>query len=154
MDSCGKNVYERFLEDASWRSNPFAQHMGIEILQLDETGCTGVMNLRPFHLNPNHGVHGGALYTLADNLSGIVSLLWGLDHFGKTFEELSVTTVTGGLNFLRPVHGSKVVGRATPRKMGRSLAVVDVSLTDDRGQECCSGTLTFYYVDRQRFVQG
>ncbi len=152
MDSCSKSVYQRFLTHEAGRDNPFASHMGIEIVELSEAGCTGVMTLQPYHFNPNNGVHGGALYTLGDNVAGTMALTWGMDHFGKTVDELSVTTVTGTLNFLRPVKGTKVIGRATPRKMGRTLAVLDVSLTDDQGKETCSGTYTFYYVDRDRFV--
>lgn len=134
-------------------SSGFTQYCGIQLLALDEKGATGEMALTEHHLNPNGGVHGGALYSLADTIGGYSSVAWGTEHLHKIPGELACTTITGNLNFLRQAKGSKLTCRADYRKMGRTVAVVDVSIRDDQGAETCSGTFTFMFVDRKRFMK-
>lgn len=151
MDFCSNQLWEQII--ALRQGENFLQHCGIVLTQLDEKGATGEMEITPHHLNPNKGVHGGAFYTLADSVSGGAAIAWGVQTFGKSPQEISCTTVTGSLNFLRVAKGSKLICRADYRKMGRTLAVVDVSIRDDLGNETCSGSFTFLFVDRTRFMK-
>ena len=55
-------------------------------------------------------------------------------------------TVNYSMNFLRPAWGSnrKIRCRAQAVKLGRTLSVFGMSLTDDEGVEVASGNFTFY----------
>lgn len=154
MDFCDKDVFERVKECGHGDgTNGFRELCGIRITHLGPDGGVGEMPLGPQHLNPNGTVHGGALYTLADTVAGHAAIAWGLAATGRGPDSLACTTVTGSLNFLRPARGEKLVCRATCRKMGKTLSVLDVSILDDRGEETCSGSFTFYYIDRGRYVK-
>jgi acyl-CoA thioesterase len=51
------------------------------------------------------------------------------------------------MEFLRPATGKKIYCVATPKKMGRSLSTIQVSLTNDEGVEVATGTFTFFMLD-------
>ena len=89
--------------------------------------------------------------SIADAVGGAAALAWGLAATGKSMDELRVVTVNGNLNYLRPARGTCIYAEARYRKMGRTMAVIDLSLTDDQGEEVCSGTFTFMYVQFQRY---
>ena len=151
MDFYGKPATE---EMEKWiGTESFARHCGIEILRMDETGGVGRMPQKPFHFNPIKGVHGGALYSLADSIGGHAALVWGLHHLDKKLSELTCTTVNSSVSFLRPAKGTELTCYATYHKMGHTIAVVDISIHDYRDVEVFCGTFTFMYVDRKRFVK-
>lgn len=154
MDFCDKSAFERVKDYGHGDgSNGFRELCGIRITALSPDGGSGEMPLGPQHLNPNGTVHGGALYTLADTVAGHAAIAWGMAATGRGADSLACTTVTGSLNFLRPARGTKLVCLANCRKMGRTLAVLDVSILDDQGRETCSGGFTFCYVDRARYTK-
>lgn len=127
----------------------FAEHNRITILTTDDEGCTAEMILGPEQLNGNQEIHGGALYTLADTMAGVSVGVWGIRRFGPS---ISSVTVNSSFQFMRPLRcGDKVLAKGTYRKMGRSLAVVDVSVTDINGLELCGGTFTYYFIDLDRY---
>lgn len=65
--------------------------------------------------------HGGAIASFADTVGDFaVALLVG----GP------VPTINLRIDFLRPAGGNELLATATVRKMGRSLAVVDVEILD------------------------
>ena len=48
------------------------------------------------------------------------------------------------MEFLRPALGPEIVCEAVPKKRGRHLCVVAVTLTNAAGKVVCTGTYTFY----------
>lgn len=154
MDSCDNNIYEqvKFYGHGNG-TNGFRELLGITITELGPNGGVGEMPLGPQHLNPNGTIHGGALYSLADTVTGHVAIANGCVLLGKTPRDLACTTVSGSLNFLRQARGSKLTCVVTCRKMGKTLAVMDVSILDDQGTETSAGSFTYYYLDRARFLQ-
>lgn len=154
MDFCDKDAFERVKEHGHGDgTNGFRELCGIRITALGPDGGTGEMPLGPQHLNPNGTVHGGALYTLADTVAGHAAIACAMASTGRGADSLACTTVTGSLNFLRPARGTKLVCLANCRKVGKTLAVLDVSILDDQGTETCSGSFTFCYVDRARYTK-
>jgi len=154
MDFCDKNVFEQILAYGHGDgTNGFRDLVGVKVTGLSPEGGTGELLLDARHLNPNGTVHGGALYTLADIVTGYTAIAWAMDATGKSVEELACTTVSGSLNFLRQARGSKLICRAACRKMGKTLAVMDVSIFDDQNVEVSAGSFTYYYLDRKRFQQ-
>ena len=87
--------------------------------------------------NPHGIVHGGALTTLADTAAGCCACSKG-GH---------CVTSNCTMEFLRPATGKKIFCEATPKKLGRSLSTIQVTLTNDSGDVVATGTFTFFMLD-------
>lgn len=118
--------------------DPFPRFNHMKVLAFyDDGSAEGELSITPDSLNPMGCVHGGCLCTLADAVAG-----WG----AAASQKKTCVTVSTSLNYLRPALGSneKIHCLATPRKLGKTLCVYEVSLTDDSGKEVVSGELTFF----------
>ena len=89
-------------------------------------------------LNPHGMVHGGALVTLADTVAGTCAC----SRYGNT-----CVTTNSTMEYLRPGTAPGVLCRAEAVKIGRTLSVVRVELTDSREQLVATGTYTFCMMD-------
>lgn len=108
---------------------------GITITAARSNGTAeGILSVTESNLNPHGTVHGGCLYTLADTVAGTAVAA----ACGKP-----CVTVNGTLEFLRPATGSAVSCTASPKKLGRTLCVMQVELTGEAGKLVATGTFTF-----------
>jgi len=57
-----ESLYKRLEED------PFARHLGVELLDVREGFARARMPLKPFHRNAFGLIHGGAIFGLADSV--------------------------------------------------------------------------------------
>ena len=48
------------------------------------------------------------------------------------------------MEYLRPANGTKIYCEATPKKLGRTLSVVQLVLTNDKNVVVATGTYTFF----------
>ena len=68
-------------------------------------------------------IHGGALYSVADNLAGIAAASYGF----------YVTTVSGNIQYLKAVRNvDKVLCEAKVIKAGKTISAVHVDITDGK----------------------
>ena len=88
-------------------------------------------------------VHGGALYTLADNAAGSA-----VHTDGRSY-----VTQDGGLHFLRNQAEGVVRATGTVRHRGRSTALVSVEVTGEDGTVLAMGDFSFFCVDRSRMAE-
>lgn len=112
----------------------FSYENGILVTDVESGYARGELTVGPDSINPHGNVHGGALTTLADTVAGCCACSKGG----------SCVTSGSTMEFLRPANGSKIVCEATPKKLGRSLSVVQVVLTNDQNKEVAMGTFTFF----------
>ncbi len=112
---------------------------GITILSVHPDGTAeGVLNAAETSQNPHGTIHGGCLYTLADTVAGsAVAAACGRP----------CVTANSSMEFLRPATGAKVFCSARPKKLGRILCVMDVTLTGENGKIAATGTFTFAITD-------
>lgn len=98
----------------------------------------GVLEVTPQSLNPLGIIHGGCLATLADTVAGMAAACTS----GKPF----CVTVNYALNFLRPALATnkQIHCIAKPRKLGRTLCVYEIALTDDQEKIVATGDFTFF----------
>lgn len=139
MVSCSEE--KQFAVEKVRASDAFSIYNHVSVTKLLEDGSAeGELEVHPDSLNPYHIVHGGALATLADAVAGC-------GVFSAT--GYYCVTVNYAFNFLRPAKGTnqKIVCRATPEKLGRTLCVYHVSLTDDQGEEVANGNFTFFLTE-------
>ena len=103
----------------------FSSYNGITVTKLEKDVAEGELVITPQSLNSGGIVHGGCLATLADTVAGN-----------------GVACAT----FLSPAcgDGHKIYCRAIPQKIGRTLCLYEVSLTDDNGREVAAGSFTFF----------
>ncbi|WP_297720974.1 PaaI family thioesterase [Intestinimonas sp.] len=136
MASCSKPVPIK--EGPVRVSDPFSSYNHIQITELYEDGtAVGALTVHPDSLNPYGIVHGGCLATLADTVGGSGVLA----ATGRP-----CVTVNYAFNFLRPAKGENrhIFCRAQPEKLGQTLCVYHLVLTDDNGVEVANGNFTFY----------
>lgn len=130
-----ENLTERFTEVN--RRNPFVQHNHIEIVQVGPDRALLRLVLREESLNPHGLVHGGALFTLADNAAGCAA-----SSDGRAY-----VTQASDFHFLRTLASGTVFAEALVQHRGRSTVLVDVKLTDDEERLLAEAIFTFFCVD-------
>lgn len=120
-------------------ASPFIAFLGLKITDADEAtnAVTMTMPMRDAleRGGPMKGqFHGGPVASLIDTVGDFaVALAVG----GP------VPTMNFRVDYLRPSSGQTLMGVATARKIGRTVAVVDIDVTDDQGRLCAVGRGTY-----------
>lgn len=112
----------------------FSYENGAIVTDVAPGYAKGELTIGPDSINPHGNVHGGALTTLADTVCGCCACSKGD----------SCVTANSSMEFLRPANGTKIYCEATPKKMGRTLTVVQFTLTNDQSAVVATGTFTFF----------
>lgn len=139
MDSCNNPLPLDY--PAAMLSDPYSRHNQIRVTAVYPDGSAeGELTITPESLNPYGIVHGGCLASLADTVAG-----WAV----SVSQGKNTVTVNYAFNFLHPAKGSNraIHCRAVPEKLGRTLCVYRLVLTDDAGVEVANGNFTFFLLD-------
>ena len=115
----------------------FSYENGVTVTHVEPGRAEGVLVIGPNSINPHRNVHGGALATLADTVGGCCACSTG----GVC------VTASSSMEFLRPANGSVITCVATPRKMGRTLTVIQTDMYNDEKKLVATGTFTFFMVE-------
>lgn len=118
---------------------PFNRLLGLRLLNRDDRVAEVGLAPREELLQEEGRVHGGLLSSLMDTTA--VYLAWPQRPAGT-----SMTSIEFKLNFLRPAQlaGGEILARATPVKLGRMVAVVDVEAHQD-GLLLAKGLFTYAF---------
>ena len=136
MDSSSEG--KRFLLEKDGMMDTFSIHNHISVTRLLKDGSAeGELEVGPESLNIYGVVHGGCLATLADTVGGCCACSKGG----------ICVTASSTMEFLRPANGSAITCVATPKKLGRTLSVVQVELFNDNQTLVATGTFTFFMVE-------
>ena len=138
-----ENMKTLRLETLKLGANAFTDHNFIRLESAEADCAVYRLDIRPESRNPFGMVHGGALYTLADDAAG------GAAHSdGRHY-----VTQHGDLHFLdNRAHGTiRAAGRV--RHRGRSTVLVDVEITDESGSLLATGAFSYFCVDRKRMEE-
>ena len=119
------------------KPHQFSYENGMLVTHAEPGLVRGELTVSENSVNPHGMVHGGALTTLADTVAGCCACSKG-GH---------CVTSNCTMEFLRPAYGKKIYCEATPKKMGRSLSTIQVSLTNDEGAVVATGTFTFFMLE-------
>jgi len=106
--------------------SPFHKLLGLQLGSLDEQAETLELQM-PFNADIERGpgsgqYHGGVIASLID-IAGDYALIWALG-FG-------VPTINFRTDYLRPAFNTRLRARATIRRIGRTVGVVDIDVIDD-----------------------
>jgi len=125
-------------------NNAFAKSNRIELEEIRPDYAVFRLHIRPESKNTYGMVHGGAIYTMADNAAGYAAHTDGRDY----------VTMTSALHFLRNQSEGDVFATAHVRHRGRSTCLIAVDITGDGGRLLATGEFTFFCIDRERLVSG
>jgi uncharacterized protein (TIGR00369 family) len=137
-DEVGPKLDARHLEDLKERvrQSPFHQWAGLELLSVGDGQAELLMELRPYHFNPQGIVHGGIITAIADTSIGLAlrSLLRpGLTH----------RTAQLNVHFLAKGEGTRLIGRGRTRHLGRQMGYGEADVADSEGRLIARATGTF-----------
>lgn len=122
----------KFLEDRLW----FNRLLGMRVARVHKDGVTVECPMRPDLANAAGGMHGGVFATLADAAVGI--------SLQRYFEGMRpITTVELKINYFRPVTEGRVFARARLVRVGATICVGSVHLTNDHGREVGAALVTY-----------
>lgn len=122
------------------RPHQFSYENGVLLTKVEPGYAEGVLQVGPDSVNPYGNVHGGALATLTDTVSGCCACSQGG----------SCVTANCSMEFLRPATGPLITCSATPKKLGRTLSVIQAELRNAAGELVATGTYTFFmYRERE-----
>ena len=124
---------QRMLDDS-----PYIGFMNLEVVSTDpdESQVVIKMPMRPeFERRAGTGqYHGGAIAALID-IAGDYAVVLKVGG--------GVPTINFRVDYLRPATNTALTATATTRRLGRSVAVVDIDVCDDNGKLCAVGRGTY-----------
>ena len=122
-------------------ANAFTDYNFIKLEAAEPDRAVYRLDIRPESRNPYGMVHGGALYTMADDAAGTAAHGDGRHY----------VTQHGDLHFLdNRAHGTI---RAAGQVRHRGRSTVDVEITDESGALLATGTFSYFCVDRKRMAE-
>lgn len=115
----------------------FTEFLQIRVAETHEDGVTIEVPTKDFYFNPDGSLHGGLIATIADE-----SVWYAIEHALNSSRHS--TTVELKVNYLRPAIDTACV-RARTRlvKVGKTLCVGSVEVTDERGKLCAIASVTY-----------
>lgn len=112
-------------------NDKFAESAGIVIESITEDSVECTMEVKDIHRNSVGGVHGGAIFTLADYTFAIHSNLdnlCGVD-VGNTVGQ------SCNISYLKSTRGSCLIAKSKCLNKGRNMSVYQVNIKDDLDKE-------------------
>ena len=121
---------------ARLEKNGFMNYNHIEMENVERDYAVFRLQVRPENRNVYGMVHGGAIYTLADNATGSAAHTDGRNY----------VTQSGTLHFLRNQREGIIRAQARVRHRGRSTVLVAVDVVGDDGTLLASGEFSFFCI--------
>ena len=125
------------------RKNAFMLHNYIELERVEKDRAVFKLDIRPESCNPYGLIHGGAIYTLADNATGAAA-----HSDGRYY-----VTQTSALHFLRNQPEGEIQADARVRHRGRPTCLVTVDILGEDETLLATGEFTFFCVDAKLMEQ-
>lgn len=125
-------------------SNTLVQNLGIEFTEVGDDYLIAKMPVDSRTVQPFRILHGGASVSLAETIGSVASILC---------VDLSTSQAVGleiNANHLSSAReGATVFGKVTPIRVGKTIHVWHIEITDEHGKRICISRLTMAIVERQ-----
>jgi uncharacterized protein (TIGR00369 family) len=119
---------------------PFNALLGLEILRAHPDGITLRCKIRPDLLNSHGALHGGVTASLVDAAVGVA-----IQHRLRGARPIS--TVELKVSYFLPIMGGALLARAHLLRVGSTLCVGRVDLTDTNGNLVGTAIVTYIFLD-------
>ena len=116
--------------------------LGIEITDLGDKYISGKMPVDERTKQPFGLLHGGASAAFAETLGSI-----GAGN-QVNLEQYSVVGIELNSSHLKAVKSGWVYGRATPIRIGRTIQVWDINITNEKDEAVCKSRLTLAVIKK------
>ncbi len=123
------------LDQAPSSGMPFADLIGIRIVDSSAEEVRGLLDWAPERCTAGGVLHGGAVMALADSLGGACAFL-------NLPTGMLTATIESKTNFFRPVTRGTVEAVARPLHVGKSTMVVQTDVLDEEGRRVAQVTQT------------
>ena len=118
------------------KRNAFANHNFLELEAVEPDRAVVRLTIRPESKNPGGMVHGGAMFTMADNATGVA-----VHTDGRSY-----VTQNGSLHFIANQPEGTIRATAQVRHRGKKTALAVVDITNEGGKLLATGEYTFFCV--------
>jgi 1,4-dihydroxy-2-naphthoyl-CoA hydrolase len=119
-----------------WRDNTLLGALGIEMLEMSEEKVVARMPVDKRTHQPYGILHGGASAALAETVASVGSFL-----IAQKQNSIAVG-VDLHITHLKSKRHGWVTGVATPKKIGKSIHVWDIEISDEQGDLIATAKLT------------
>jgi uncharacterized protein (TIGR00369 family) len=119
---------------------PFNTLLGVKLTRVHRDGVTIECALRPELKNSAGVAHGGVAAAMADVAVGMAINR----HFGG---KRRITTVEMKINYFRPASDGTIFARSRLLRIGSTLSVGSVDLTDAKGNLMGTALVTYMFLD-------
>ena len=119
---------------------PFNALLGMRLHRVHRDGITIDCTLRNDLQNSAGAAHGGVAAAMADAAVGVALQR----HFGG---KRRITTVELKINYFRPVTDGRIFARSHLLRIGSTLCVGSVELSDEHGRAIGTAIVTYMLVD-------
>ncbi len=126
----------------SMGKDSLGEHLGIEFTEIGDDYLVAKMPVDHRTKQPFGILHGGASVVLAETLGSVASTLCIPDMTQQTAVGLEINA-----NHLRSVRKGFVYGKVTPIRVGRSVHVWNIEISDDTGRLSAISRLTTMIID-------
>jgi acyl-CoA thioesterase len=103
-----------------FKNDAFAEHLGIELLEVSKGRAKAKMEIKEHHLNGINIAHGGAIFSLADLVFAVAS------NSHKTI----ALAINASISFLKAVSGGTLIAEAKEVSINPKLATYDIRVTN------------------------
>lgn len=115
-------------------TNNFGKFLGFTCVKNTNEETIYEVKINDNMLNPFEALHGGLLYALCDEACGY--------HAGLIYK--MPVTLNANFNYLKPALNTKTIKAIVhPIKVGKTIAVLDVDVYDDKDICLCNGTFNY-----------
>ena len=125
---------------AGQSQNAFSNYNHLELETVERDRAVFTLRIQPESKNPYGMVHGGALYTMADDATGTA-----VHTDGRYY-----VTQNSSFHFLRNRAAGLIRAEARVRHRGRPTCLVDVDITGEDGGLLATGEFTYFCVDLEQ----
>ncbi|MGA3295589.1 MAG: PaaI family thioesterase [Candidatus Acidiferrales bacterium] len=127
------------------REISFSKMLGIRISHLHRDGITIECDVRKSFLNNAGSLHGGVSAALADVAVGVAVYR----HLGS---HRPITTVEMKINYFRPVTEGRIFARSQLLRIGSTLCIGRVDITDAKSQSVGTALVTYMLIGAPQTV--
>ena len=114
----------------------YAKHNGYTMEVLEPDRAVMRLEIRPESCNPYGVVHGGLLYSIADEATGMA-----VHTDGRCY-----VTQNGNLHFLKNQPTGVLRAQARVRRRGKATVLLDVDITNERGDLMATGQFVYFCI--------
>lgn len=119
---------------------PFNRLLGVEVKRFHQDGVTLSCKVRADLLNSYGGLHGGVTASLSDAAVGVAI------HYLNAGTR-PITTADLKVNYFQPLREGVLLARARVLRMGSTLCVGRVDLTNAKGDAIGTAIATYVFLD-------